>query len=503
MIGLRFELLAGRYHATPWDSHVNEGQVEWPPAPWRVLRALVAASYRLPTRNDAAVRALVLRLADSFPRYQLPPVNFAHTRAYLAQEKPGAGKLVFDAFAVAAGRTAAPDAVVVAWEDVVCGEGERALLAELAAQIGYLGRAESWVEAAVVDAPAEQGGQWVAEPCEDGDASVWCVTSDAEFAAWRAGFLAGGGKPKQAPVSRYDALVMGTSQLQKERWSNPPALRRVNYALRAPEARQLRARVSVREHAHLARFAIGAKVLPPVGRTLVMAERLRAALMSPKRHEGERVPQVFSGKLPDGTPLQGNQHAYFLPCDDDGDGMIDHLLVWSPVGFEEPGALRALQSIRSLWAEAGASEDDRYRLSLVGLGEATTFGRADGSGDRRSPAGTAALARSRVWVSETPFVPFRHAKKRGGNWVDTPEQQLALAVAHLPHLAAGGAVQAAVEADPSWSRTFLLERRGGGGSMGSRQGFRAELRFAEPVSGPVVLGYGAHFGLGLFRARAG
>ena len=39
-LAVRFPL--GRYHANPWDQAVNEGATEWPPSPWRVLRALVA-----------------------------------------------------------------------------------------------------------------------------------------------------------------------------------------------------------------------------------------------------------------------------------------------------------------------------------------------------------------------------------------------------------------------------------------------------------------------------
>jgi CRISPR-associated protein Csb2 len=38
---LRLRFPGGRYHATPWGHHVNEGQVEWPPSPWRLLRALM------------------------------------------------------------------------------------------------------------------------------------------------------------------------------------------------------------------------------------------------------------------------------------------------------------------------------------------------------------------------------------------------------------------------------------------------------------------------------
>src|SRR5690606_41364458 len=34
------------YHATPWGSHANEAEIEWPPSPWRILRALVASWHR-------------------------------------------------------------------------------------------------------------------------------------------------------------------------------------------------------------------------------------------------------------------------------------------------------------------------------------------------------------------------------------------------------------------------------------------------------------------------
>ena len=39
-LGLRFPW--GRYHATAWGRQANEGAAEWPPSPWRILRALYA-----------------------------------------------------------------------------------------------------------------------------------------------------------------------------------------------------------------------------------------------------------------------------------------------------------------------------------------------------------------------------------------------------------------------------------------------------------------------------
>ena len=41
-IAIRFP--SGRFHATPWGHHVNEGLPEWPPSPLRLFQALVAAS---------------------------------------------------------------------------------------------------------------------------------------------------------------------------------------------------------------------------------------------------------------------------------------------------------------------------------------------------------------------------------------------------------------------------------------------------------------------------
>ena len=42
MLAIQFEFTANRYHATQWGRHVNEGVLEWPPSPWRILRAIVA-----------------------------------------------------------------------------------------------------------------------------------------------------------------------------------------------------------------------------------------------------------------------------------------------------------------------------------------------------------------------------------------------------------------------------------------------------------------------------
>ena len=51
-----------------------------------------------------------------------------------------------------------------------------------------------------------------------------------------------------------------------------------------------------------------------------------------------------------------------------------------------------------------------------------------------------------------------------------------------------------------WLR-FRRHRRSGRGRQGVPWAFGFQLEFAEPVTGPLALGYGAHFGLGQFVAE--
>ena len=152
----RFDFPAGRYHATPWGRHVNEGAIEWPPSAWRVLRALISVGFnRLGWETGVPEGAVSLleTLASKAPRYLLPPAGAAHSRHYMPLFKDKTTK-VLDTFAVLA-RTDAP--LFMAW-DVELTPAQEALLGELLTSLPYLGRAESWVDATLV---AEPEGRWV------------------------------------------------------------------------------------------------------------------------------------------------------------------------------------------------------------------------------------------------------------------------------------------------------------------------------------------------------
>src|SRR5438045_287111 len=96
---------ARRFHATPWGRHVNEGAVEWPPSPYRFMRALYDAWKRKHADvTEAAMDELLRALAAEAPRYRLPVATASHTRSYLNSNTfdPTEKSLIFDAFVATA-----------------------------------------------------------------------------------------------------------------------------------------------------------------------------------------------------------------------------------------------------------------------------------------------------------------------------------------------------------------------------------------------------------------
>ena len=156
----------------------------------------------------------------------------------------------------------------------------------------------------------------------------------------------------------------------------------------------------------VARYRIAGDVRPPVQQTLPLAEAFRHVLLGcyhrgrPRRgcalsRAADARPlssPAFAGKDAAGRPLHGHTHAYFLPADEDGDGLLDHLTVVAEAGFD-PDDVAALDRLRRL-PFAGPSP---LRLLLIALG-----------GPDDSRAGP--LGESAVWTSATPFVSTRYPK---------------------------------------------------------------------------------------------
>jgi CRISPR-associated protein Csb2 len=490
MLGVEFTFPAGRYHATPWDRHVNEGAVAWPPEPWRILRALVATWHHkvkhAGKHSESTLRDLVESLAQELPEYRLPPASHAHARHYMPQFAAGKTALVLDAFA-AVGRD---EPLTVIWPTLELPSLQRALLDDLLDAMGYLGRAESWAEAQRVDAVPESN-------CRPGDAEADTATGEvlgeavtlyaalkpAEYAERRQQFLsdtkAAKKLAKTLPESLLDALSVDTAVLRKQGWSQPPAARKVQYLRPADALKPQRTVRPVRpSKITSARFILTGKPLPQVEDTLRIGELLRAAVMGQaKRLYGEeRVPPVFSGH----GLSEGNRHghAFYLPLDSDGDGHIDRLLIHVPDGMDQVPQ-RVLGALTRIWSRDGGE----WRLVLEGFG---------------SPEVASELTRpSTVWRSVTPYLHPWYVKKRF-----TVEDQIRRECRErgLPEPVGLERVEEVAIGNGRKRRAIHYRRTRSRRGLGQpdRLGGFWRLTFPEPLAGPLALGFACHFGLGLF-----
>lgn len=468
MIQMAIRFPAGRFHATPWGYHVNEGVAEWPPAPWRILRALVSALHLGgASRPERGVAYSAVRKLAVPPSFVLPPATVAHTRHYLSLNQLERSKttLTFDAFVA----IDPASEVLVQW-DVTLAPDEHAALAALAGRVRYLGRAEAWCDIELRE--------------ENGPPKANCVVSD--------------GKPARdmetvrvlcaGPNVTAGDLERTTAELQRDGWGEPPGTQWVFYrrpgdALRS---RRTRAPAVVQSGAAptVAELALGGSVLPLFADAVKVAEGIRRAALF---HHGVPSP-TLSGKDADGRPLTGeHRHAHFIP-DRCGTNRVRRVLVWAPDGFT-PAEERAVGSISYL----RLAEDGRDPLSVVfnGAGQPSDFRQA-----------SRLFGRARSWTSVTPFVLPRHPKKGR----ETPEEQLVRELARrgFPPPArlrriAGAALADPVAGDSGRRRwvEFDLRRRHRWPTTGA-YGF--EIAFDVAQDGPILLGFGSHFGLGEFEA---
>lgn len=489
MLALSFTFPAGRYHATPWGRHVNEGAVAWPPEPWRILRALIATWHHKLKHggqySEATLGALIESLAAELPEYALPAASHSHTRHYMPQFAAGKTSLVFDAF-TAIDRA---DPLGVTWPNVELPDDQRSLLDDLLAVMGYLGRAESWVEARRIDHPPVPNCWPGADDldAETGEIKGELVTlvaalPQAEYQAVRERFLTDKKAVKKLAATLPDdllsALSIDTADLRKQGWSQPPAARRASYLRPVDAVRPVRAvRGATTRRATTAQFLVVGKPLPRVEDSLRIGELFRVAVLSEaKRRLGDdRIPPTFSGHgLPDGNR---HGHAFYLPWDSDGDGRIDRLLLHVPVGMDT-GQQQVIEGLGRLRSRDGGSE---WRLILEGIGDT---------------CGGALQSVATHWQSATPYLHPWH-RKRGFNIEDQlrrecRERGLPEPTDLVP--------RAAIAVGSRQCRPIHFHRFRDRRNLPQpdRLGSFWRLTFAEPVAGPLALGFGCHFGLGLF-----
>jgi len=527
MFVLAFNFPAGRYHATPWGRNVNEADVAWPPEPWRLLRALIATYWRKGNRtewSDSDLALLINTLAETLPEFSLPAgVIHAHTRHYMPlgklQKNQHKKTLVFDAFV----HIPRGEEIVALWPKVTLDDNLFALAADLASSIGYLGRAESWTECRALK-------EW------DGGSNCRC-SADAngyldyvhviaaltplmyqEERQRLLGLRIDASKPRRKkpkvdvlPERLMDAIALDTADYRSQGWSQPPSARQVTYVYPLNVAPSVITRKRAKKFAPakrkdkptVARFLLVGRPRPRIEDTIKIGELMRLAALSQfgwredatKKRKIPQAPWQISGRGISGKPLRDRAHihAFWLPEDADDDGWIDHISIFIAGGIN--GTIRTrLNRIKKLWiplknrtekTETKVAIAKEWNLALEGYGELRDFGGSAGIFDK-----------STTWQSVTPFLASGHL--RAGNYTREIRRLLKLRgldttdinITRLSSISVGG-----VERRPAH---FYRFRSRGRERQPDKNGAFLQIRFKEPISGPIALGYGSHFGLGLF-----
>lgn len=470
VLELRFP--AGRYHATPWGRHVNEGIPEWPPSPFRLARALVDVRHR--RRSDVSLEALTAALAllAGKPRFALPPSVQAAVKVYVPQNDGVERQPVLDAFVGLDATTPLYMELPDATEDAL-----RAL-ERLAEGLDYLGRSQSWVTARLCEAlPADR--EWNCLPrasSSDADAEITVnlLCSRAEYdrlLMYRRRETGEGKKKEKQGLNWLEALALSTKYLFAEGWNRHPLLAPFTYTMR----QESRETVMTPPTLGCVTYALHGVPLLPLTQALPFARRVRAILMGIHKRimggDAGSVSSMFSGKDSQGMPLRGHAHACYWPLDLDGDGCIDHLRIHGAQKFTAEEQ-QALYELRKVWTP-GRGDD----LTLT-LEHALA----------RPPVSAA-----RCFVSHTPLVLQRHWRKGRGEYADWLEKEVRRACAqqNLPAPCAVTPIEGMH--GRRWSN---FTRACDGQTAPSGYGFR--LEFLQPVEGPFALGALAHFGLGVF-----
>ena len=479
MIAVKLTFPSHQYTTVQRRRNGCDETLEWPPSPWALLEALTKAWHHcLPTVSAEAFASILEALARTPPCFRLPHATLEHYWSSPSDGNPSDLKAL---------RVEGP--MIICWPETGLSSEQHEAFQRILphwTQLGHGSRVQT---------------ELLSEPPSDFNA-VPVKTGSLPTGSW-----VPVPTPTAQPPIRIADLLGGRIE-HAGTMDCPAGVEWMIYA-RASECLgtgQDIGHASTRPDPviTMVRFVLTGSMLPDVTETLRWGNLARRSAMAQYgRQNGGRSTPTLSGKDASGKPLQGHRHAFYIPIDEDGDGLLDHLIIWTPIVFNAP-ELQAVEGVRSL--NPGGSKHP-IRLELLGHGAVADFGLA-------CPW---LFGESRHWHSLTPYVLTRHVKYRGPKdelgrrrLVDGPEEQLEreanLRWPEGPRLIRATEVTspedprlAPLKAGISRSRLpseFLRKRQRG--SSGGGRACKFVLEFEEPVTGPIALGHGCHYGLGLF-----
>ena len=505
MFVLRISFPAHRYHATPWGNHVNEGHVEWPPSPWRIIRAFCSVGFTHLGWSGSPPDAFA-EIVESFalhpPDYSLPDSVETHSRHYMPT--PSSTSKVLDTCR----RISDSQAMYVRFDAELSPEAKQ-LLHDLATNTAYLGRAESWVDIQLAN-EAPNGLSWCC-PSADSMPEIGTIPTrvlspipESAFQGWREKTISKrlsrvDGKPTKSqlkkanapfPATIVDCVSVDTTFLSKHGWSQPPGSRWIQYLI--PNIKQfaeVKSAMPVSDPTGtqpttailgLTSDSVSGRTLPPIGRALWVAEIAHSEAVRQFTKRYESLSYALSGKTQGSSPNK-HMHAHFLPIDLDGDSKLDHLLVHCPAGLDFQ-TQTAIASIGRIFSK----KLPEIAVTWLGCGDLTL---AEKHLKALAKHSCKILTASKRFKSVTPYVASRHLRRK---------YQLSQNIADECRFR--GLPEPTITAAAPNAGKFRLSRNKESRKPPVEFGQFLTIAFDESVKAPLTLGYGSHFGLGLFEA---
>lgn len=493
--------LTGRFHATRWNQNAFEdSHGEWPPSPWRLLRALTARWFEhareTGDRNSRLRDSLLTKLAVAPPAFYLP-ANSQHSSAWpsrgLKQYQPTSLEksdkkrgepwvkraqttLAVDSFAIVPPNTS----LLWIWQNVTFNDSpdELSLLDQLLRRVTYFGRAESLslIRRLRSDAgipvpncelrsqPADTSPVLVADPDHPLKIEVLLANTDDRLLKGR-------------------RIPPGTAWWHARK-PPEPVIGSISQARVTPQL-------------SIMQFAIGGRVFPPQESWIRITERFRGKVLRSlsellTNRRGARFSDLpaekqaqfclLTGKSAPDRALRGHHtHIRFLVLPGDTRNP-NRLICYRDTPFEAVEQEAFLRASKQALAWQYGNAD--WRLRLVPL--------PDGTAVPRNCLGTAP-----IWETITPYVPSRHVLGRHGH----PKPGHSVEAQVRNDLASIGLPEAIVVVDETsrnWVKVHRPRRSRDGQTNDLKLGYRVRIQFASSVTGPIALGHSSHFGLGLF-----
>lgn len=364
------------------------------------------------------------------------------------------------------------------WHDADPSAPVRRALGELLPRVVRLGHSASLVALRLVD-PAELAPTWL--PDDEGEQPLRVVRTGQLEALEHAHALHREQEPRVLPfvVQRYTSrrpldASPSTPSVFSERWL---VLRRVG----------------------------GSDLPAQAGPAL--ARSLRRALLS---YAEEPIPELLSGHTPNGSPSQGD-HLALVPLPFVGhEHASGHILGVALILPRAAGEAERRAVFRALdrWEDKERKDDEDTPTLTIQLGAAGELKveRAEWGTLARTLRETTWCRPAQRWLSATPVALDRHPgdlrsrdPRELAKAIESAEATIAAACRRigLPEPVSIEVLPASPLAGSPKARAYRPYPEAGSGPR--RMLTHVALSFAEPVRGPLILGAGRYFGLGLFR----